>query len=331
MARIFLTHPPQALKFYYGERALAGLKRLGDVRLNSAERALSTAALIEAVQGCEIVVSDRQTPGSAEFFDHAPDLIAFSRCAIDIRNIDVAAASANGILVTQASAGFIPSVSEWIVAAMIDLSRNISASAARYHAGTVPSATMGRQLAGATLGIIGYGQIARYLARLGLAFGMRVLVSDPYADVEDAQINQVALGALLGESDYVVCLAVATPETENLMNAETFGQMKQGAFFINASRGNLVDESALHQALDNGQIAGCALDVGRAPDQMPTPELARHPNVIATPHIGGLTPQSIEHQSLETVAQVAEILKGNIPKGAVNADNAARLLRLRVR
>jgi hypothetical protein len=101
----------------------------------------------------------------------------------------------------------------------------------------------------------------------------------------------------------VVCLAIANADTENLMNAQAFARMKPGAFFVNASRGNLVDEAALREALDRGHLAGCAMDVGRAPDQMPTPELARHPKVIATPHVAGLTPQAIEHQSLETVAQ----------------------------
>jgi D-3-phosphoglycerate dehydrogenase len=100
--------------------------------------------------------------------------------------------------------------------------------------------------------------------------------------------------------------------------------MKPGAFFINASRGNLVDEQALLAALDSGQLCACALDVGRAPDQTPSPELARHPKVIATPHVAGLTPESIEHQSLETVAQAAEIIKGRVPKGAVNAQNWTR-------
>jgi D-3-phosphoglycerate dehydrogenase len=329
MPRILLTHTPDALRLYYGERAVARLKTLGEVRLHSSDRVLSTPELIDAARGCEVIVSHRQAAGEAELFHNSPDLVAFVRCAIDIRNIDVAAASTHGILVTQASAGFIPSVSEWIIAAMIDVARNISDSVVTYRQGKMPLAVMGGQLAGSTLGIIGYGQIARYLAPLALAFGMRVLVSDPYAKVEDVRLEQTDLKTLLGESDHVVCLAVATAETENLMNAKTFGQMKRGAFFINASRGNLVDDAALRQALDQGQLAGCAMDVGRAPDQMPTPELARHPKVVATPHIGGLTPQAIEHQSLETVAQTAEILKGRAPKGAVNADKATRLARLR--
>jgi D-3-phosphoglycerate dehydrogenase len=149
---------------------------------------------------------------------------------------------------------------------------------------------------------------------------MRVLIHDPY--VKD--VEQTPFDELLKESDYVVPLAVATAETENLIDAASFAKMKQGACFINVSRGNLVDEAALEAALDSGRIAGCAMDVGRATDQMPTPRLAARPDVIATPHTAGLTVAAIEHQSLETVAQAAEIVRGRVPKGAVNAEHWKR-------
>ena len=313
---------------YYGAKALAGLRALAEVRLNSSGRELSTTELADAAQDCDIIISYRQSPGPAELFALMPTVVAFSRCAIDIRNVDVAAASRAGILVTQASAGFIPAVSEWVIGAMVELSRGLGAMTAAYHAGQVPQAPMGRQLRGATLGVIGYGQISRYLCALGGAMGMRVLVSDPHTAVDDDRLAQVSQETLLAQSDYVVCLAVANEETENLMDEGAFAQMKPGAFFINPSRGNLVDEAALLRALEGGHVAGCALDVGRAPDQMPTPELARHPKVIATPHLGGLTPQAIKHQALETVSQAAEILAGRVPKGAVNAVQATRLARL---
>jgi D-3-phosphoglycerate dehydrogenase len=117
----------------------------------------------------------------------------------------------------------------------------------------------------------------------------------------------------------VVCLAVANESTENLIGQAALAQMRPHAFFINLSRGNLVDEAALLAALRENRIAGAAIDVGRARDQMPTPELAKLPNVIATPHIGGLTPPAIESQSLETVGQVEAIINGKVPPGAVNA------------
>ena len=158
---------------------------------------------------------------------------------------------------------------------------------------------------------------------------MRVLVADPYARIEEPALEPVTLDALLGDADFVACLAVANAETENLMSDAAFGKMKPTAWFINASRGNLVDEMALERALDAKTIAGAALDVGRAPDQMPSPHIARRSDVIATPHIAGLTPQAIEHQALETVRQAAEIAQGRAPAGAVNADRATRLARLR--
>jgi D-3-phosphoglycerate dehydrogenase / 2-oxoglutarate reductase len=117
---------------------------------------------------------------------------------------------------------------------------------------------------------------------------------------------------------------VANEKTENLIGQAALARMRPHAFFINLSRGNLVDEVALIAALRENRIAGAAMDVGRARDQMPTFELARLPNVIATPHIGGLTQPAIESQSLETVRQVRAIINGEIPAGAVNADQWAR-------
>ena len=140
------------------------------------------------------------------------------------------------------------------------------------------------------------------------------------AIVGHADIAHVSLNELLGQSDYVICLAPANEKTENLMDEAAFARMRADAFFINLSRGNLIDEAALAAALRDNRIAGAAMDVGRARDQMPTADLAQLPNVIATPHIGGLTPPAIESQSLETVRQVASIVTGEAPLGAVNAD-----------
>ena len=318
--RILLTHSPDALANYYGPRALAGLQAVGEVKLHKGGSPLEGDALIDAAKDCELIVSYRQSPGPAAVFERLPRLVAFLRCAIDIRNVDVSAASRAGVLVTQASAGFVTSVTELVFGFLIDLSRRITAHATDYRQGRVPLASMGRELKGSTLGVIGYGAIGKEVTRVGRAFGMRVLIHDPYVK----GIEQTSLEELLKQSDFVVPLAVATAETENLMNAAAFAKMKKGAFFVNVSRGNLVDEAALQGALDSGQLGGCAMDVGRDPDQMPTPRLAKRPDVLATPHTAGLTLPGIEHQSMETVAQAAEILKGRAPKGAVNAEHWKR-------
>jgi D-3-phosphoglycerate dehydrogenase len=316
------------LKNYYGDRAVAALRAHGDVRINTTGKVLDAAALVAQSRGCDIVVSDRQTAGPGEALKQM-DCAAFLRCAVDIRNIDVETASANGILVTRATPGFIASVAELGIGLMIDLARGVTAAATGFHGGKEPTARPGLQLKGATVGIIGYGVIGEYLAKLCVAFGMTVLASDPHKTIADPGVKQVTFEDLLASSDFVVCLVVATERTENLMDAKAFARMKPSAYFVNLSRGNLVDDKALFAALDEKRIAGVATDVGRAPDQMPTVEMGRRPDVIATPHIGGLTPQAIEHQAFDTVNQVAELVAGRVPPGAVNADRATRLARLR--
>ena len=322
--KILLTHTPQSRAQYYGARSLEGLQAIAQVKLHGSSDALDAAGLIEAAGDVDIIVADRLTAGPGEIFPALPKLRAFVRCAVDIRNIDVDAASAAGVLVTRAGPGFVQSVAELALGFMVDLSRGVSRATADYHSARKPEIIMGRQLAGSRLGIIGYGSIGRYLARIARVLGMEVLVADPFATVSEQGLQHVPLDDLLERSDFVVCLAVANEQTENLIGQAALARMPRHAFFINLSRGNLVDEAALSAALRENRIAGAAMDVGRAPDQMPSPELAKLSNVIATPHIGGLTPPAIESQSLETVRQVEKIIAGEAPVGAVNADRWTR-------
>lgn len=322
--KLLLTHVPQARNQYYGARALKRLAELVEVVAHEGDAPLHPTGVIAAARDVDFIIADRATAMPGEIFAGLPRLKAVMRSAIDIRNIDVAAASQAGVLVTHAEAGFVKSVVELTVGFLVDLSRGVSRSVAAYQAGHAPEIKVGRQLAGSTVGIIGYGRISRELAPLLAAMGMTVLVSDPYAQVDDRRFIKLPLEELLGRADYVVCLAIANEETENLMNAAAFARMKPDAFFINMSRGNLVDEAALTRALREGRIAGAAMDVGRASDQMPSLELARLPNVIATPHIGGLTPPASESQAFDTVRQVEALVKGEVPPGAVNIDRWTR-------
>jgi D-3-phosphoglycerate dehydrogenase len=324
MTQVFVTHPRDKLDHYFGDKAIRALQAIATVRFNDEPRELPGADLAAAAAHADVIISYRGMAAPAELFDALPRLRAFVRCAVDIRAVDVEAASRLGILVTHTGAGFVDAVAEWVIAMMLALSRQLAGYAETYHQGRVPIPAMGSQLRGATIGVIGYGQIGRAVCALARAFGMRVLVSDPLHRPQDEGITHSTLETLLAESDHVVCLAAALAQTENMMDRQAFARMKRGAFFINAARGNLVDDAALLAALDSGALAGCALDVGRAADQMPTLQLAAHPKVLASPHCAGLTRPATEYQALETVAQVMSILDGRVPAGAVNAQWATR-------
>jgi D-3-phosphoglycerate dehydrogenase len=309
---------------YFGAAPLAALRSIAEVRCNAQSHDLSDDELIAAAQDCDAIVAYRQTVVTGKTFAALKRLAVVLRNAVDVRSIDVDAASAHGVLVTRASAGFNPAVAEWVIAVTIDLLRGIGTYRGLYARGEQPVPRMGRELRGATLGIIGYGGIGRQVGALALAFGASVLVTTLQSVDPSEGIWQVDLSALLAQSDVVVCLAPATPATVKLMDAAAFTNMRSDAFFVNASRGELVDEAALLAALDSGRIAGCAIDVGLAPDQMPSVALARHPKVIATPHIGGLTRPAVEHQAMENVAQLEALVAGRVPAGCLNLEHATR-------
>ena len=322
--KVFVSHPSDKLDLYFGARALTALRSIADVKLNAQPRELEADELVAAAAGCDALIAYRQTPGTDTLFAGLPTLAAFIRCAIDIRTVDVDAANRHGVLVTQASAGFQAAVAEWIVGAMISLGRGIHRYAAAYRRGDTPPPVMGRELRGSTLGIVGYGGIGHALGDLALAFGMQVLVHDPRPAALQPGVQALPFDQLLAESDFVVCLAPANAQTAGLFGSAAFGAMKPGACFVNAARGELVDETALLAALDSGGLAACALDVGSTADQMPSPLLARHARVLATPHVGGLTPPAVEHQALETVEQLRALVEGRLPPGAVNPGHARR-------
>ena len=318
MKKLLLTHAPLARRQYYGARALARLHELVDLVLHEGDAPLDAQGVIGMARGVDFIVADRATAMPAIVFESLPGLRAVMRSAIDIRNIDVAAATKVGVLVTHAEAGFVQSVVELTLGFLVDLSRGISRATAEYQDGRKPEIKVGRQLGGSTVGIIGYGRISRALAPVLAQLGMTVLVSDPYAQIDDRRFVKLPMEELLAKADYVICLAIANEQTENLFDAAAFARMKPDAFFINMSRGNLIDEAALAAVLTEGRIAGAAIDVGRAPDQMPSLALARLPNVIATPHVGGLTPPASESQAMDTVRQVEALVKGELPPGAAN-------------
>jgi D-3-phosphoglycerate dehydrogenase / 2-oxoglutarate reductase len=214
-------------------------------------------------------------------------------------NVDIAAATDRGIAVLTAPGRNADAVADLTLAFMIMLARGIMSSAAfvanggRLGESTFEGAQFfGHELGGHTLGLVGYGNVGARVAQRALPFGMSIVVFDPYVEPSDAEaqgIEMVGLDELLARSDFVSLHARATPETVDFFNANRFGAMKPGSFFINSARETLVDEQALYDALVSEKIAGAALDVIRPrPDGSASP-LVGLPNVVVTPHIGGAT------------------------------------------
>ncbi len=323
--RVFVTHNPEDLDAYYG-RALPQLAQIAEVVQNPTERDLSTADLIDAAAECDVIVAHRSTPGDAAVFEQLPRLVAFLRCAVDTSTIDVDAASANGVLIARADKTFVASTAEMALGLLLAVARNITVSTAEYAVGRVPAQRTGRQLRGRTAGIIGYGAIGSHLTDLLVAIGMEVLVHDPFVtDPRLDGVRFVGFEELLRSADVVFPLAPGSADTENLIGAPELASMRRGSLLINVSRGELLDDVAVAEALGSGHLGGLGLDVGRGDDQRPSPELAALPGVVATPHLGGLTSENADAQAASSVEQVAAILAGDIPPRSLNAEHATRL------
>ncbi len=322
--RVFLTHSPEDLDAYYA-RSLPDLVDLVEVVRNPLSRDLTTPELIEAATGCDVIVSHRSTSGETALFDGSPGLVAFLRCAVDLRNVDTVAASRLGIAVGHADKSFVIATAELALGLTLDLARNIAESTIDYRLGQSPPQRPGRQLAGQIAGIIGYGAIGSHLARLLHGIGMAVLVHDPFVDDVPSPFERVSLDDLLARADFVYPLAPASPANVDLIDAEALAAMKRGATLVNVSRGELVNEDAVAMALGDGTLGGLAMDVGRAPDQRPSLWLASRAGVVATPHLGGLTPENADAQAASSIEQIAAILRGDVPPRLVDPDSIGRL------
>ena len=319
--RVFVTHNPEDLDAYYG-RALPTLSDVAEVVVNPLAHDLSPAELIDAAAGCQVIVAHRSTPGAAELFTALPDLVAFLRCAVDISTIDVEAASSAGVLIGQADKSFVASTAELALGLFLDVSRQIASSAIDYRNGVEPAQRPGRQVRGQTAGIIGFGAIGSYLADLLAALGLDVVVTDPSVA---SQFENVGFDELLERSDVVFPLAPGGSANAGLIGKAQLEAMKPGAVLVNVARGELLDEIAVADALDNGHLSGVGLDVGQAADQRPSPLLAGRSDVVATPHLGGLTPENADAQAASSVEQVTAMISGTMPPRAVNPEHARRL------
>jgi D-3-phosphoglycerate dehydrogenase len=250
-----------------------------------------------------------------------------SRFGIGVDNVDIDAATRQGIVVTKVPDYCIDEVSDHAMALLLSLVRKIPFSSARAHAGRweMPAVTPIHRLRGTVLGLVGFGRIPQLVAPKAKAFGLRVVASDPFvpqAVMDQAGVGKVEFAELLKISDYISIHSPLLPETHHLFSTAVFRQMKPGAVIVNTSRGPVVDEPALAAALDAKQIAGAALDVLEQEPPLSSPLFGRD-NVILTPHTSFYSVESLEELQTKAAEEVVRVLSGQPPRNPVNPEALA--------
>src|SRR6267142_4510346 len=247
-----------------------------------------------------------------------------SRFGIGVDNVDLDAATQQGIVVTKVPDYCIDEVSDHAMALLLAAVRKIPMAIDQVHSGTwkMPNVVPIHRLRGSVLGLVGFGRIPQLVAPKAKAFGMRVVAFDPYVPADafrNLGVEQVDFAQLLHMSDYVSIHTPLLPETRGLFNAEAFRKMKPGAVIVNTSRGPVVDEAALAHALDVGQLAGAALDVLEKEPPTSSPLFGRN-NVILTPHTSFYSVEALEELQTKAAEEVVRVLSGQAPRNPVNPD-----------
>jgi D-3-phosphoglycerate dehydrogenase len=251
----------------------------------------------------------------------APRLRVIGRAGVGVDNVDLPAATEAGVLVMNTPGGNAVSVAEHTLALMLSMARSVPQASSSMKAGKWEKKKfLGNELRGKTLGIVGLGSIGREVVRRARAFEMRIIGHDPYISSQAARdlgIELMTLPDLYRESDYITLHVALTPETDHMLNAEAFQQMKPGVRIVNCARGELIEAAALQAAIESGYVAGAALDVFEIepPDGSPFLKLD---SVVATPHIAGSTEEAQEIVGIRIVEQMIEYLTSGVALNAVN-------------
>ena len=279
--------------------------------------------LARAIEPVHAVIVRSSTRITRESLAYAKNLQVIGRAGVGVDNIDVDAATEAGVAVLNAPSGNTISAAELTLALLLSLVRKVPAADRSMRAGEWDRKSFnGTELYGKTLGLVGAGRIGTEVARRARAFGMRILAFDPYLTAERATALEMEIGTLddvLKRADAITFHVPLTDATENLIGDAQFALMKKTAFVVNAARGGVVNEAALHRALTEKRIAGAALDVY---EEEPAPEnhpLRSLPNVVLTPHVGAATAEAQQNVALEIADAVrAALVEGDYSR-AVNA------------
>jgi lactate dehydrogenase-like 2-hydroxyacid dehydrogenase len=311
--------------------ALDALRRQCDVEVWPEDAPPSTDALREAVRGCHGVVTLLTDRVDAELLDSAPDLAVVSNVATGFDNVDVDACSERAVLVTRTPGVLAETTAEFALALLFSAARRVVEGDRFVREGRwetwSPTAFLGTDIAGSTLGIIGLGGIGAEVAKRARALGMRVIyTSRTRQPGREARLKAeyVALEQLLREADFVSLHAPLTPQTRGMIGVRELGLMKPHAVLVNTARGSLVDPKALYTALRSGRIAAAALDV-TDPEPIPTDDpLLTLDNCIVTPHIASATVATRSRMAMLAAENLLRALRGEVPKNAVNRSVARR-------
>ncbi len=280
--------------------------------------------LIAAIGEYDALVVRSETRVTAEVFAAAKRLRAVGRAGVGVDNIDLNAATERGVIVVNAPLGNTISAAEHTIGLMLALARHIPDANASLKAGEWKrSQFIGVEVRGKTLGVIGLGQVGSEVARRGKGLDMNVLAHDPFVSPERAQLLGVELAESLDDvirkADFLTLHTVLTAQTRHLIGAEQLAMAKPSLRLVNTARGDLIDIDALVQAVDEGRIAGAAIDVFPAePPDMAAPVL-HHERIIVTPHLGASTAEAQERVAVDVAHQILAILRGEPAQYAVNA------------
>ncbi len=285
---------------------------VGRVTYNETGKPLTSAQLAALLPGVDGFIAGLDAI-DAEALAAADSLRIIARYGVGTNNVDLAAAQARGIVVTNTPGANAGAVAELTVALLLLLARPIISAAAATRAGGWPR-TAGLSLAGKTVGLVGFGAIGRAVARFLAGFECRLLAADPWCDVDLAAqlaVTPVELDDLLAASDFVSLHAPVMPETRGMVDAAFLGRMKPGASLVNTARGELVDEIALYEALAAGHLRGAALDAFAVEPPGAGNPLLGLPNVIATPHMGAHTDGATTTMGRMALEDCLAVLRGN--------------------
>ncbi len=283
-------------------------------------KGLKGQELLDTIADCEALIVRSGTKVTADVIAAGKKLVCVGRAGVGVDNIDIDAATHQGVIVMNTPEGNTVSTAELTMAMILALSRNIPQAQISLLGGEWNrKAFKGTELNGKTLGVVGVGRIGRAVARRAAAFAMKVVGTDPFivGDSGGLDLEMVELDELIATADYISLHTPMNDDTRGMIGADEIAKMKDGVRLINCARGGLIDEAALSDALESGKVAGCAVDVYSSEPPTDNP-LVGKPGVVCTPHLGALTDEAQANVAEQVAQQICEVLEGKPARNAVN-------------